>query len=59
MLCDISEEIDWETKRERLMFIINRYLPDDSGDDITDVKSLLAKLASVTKKSVSNLNVSG
>ena len=57
MLCDISEEIDWETKRERLMFIINRYLPDDSGDDITDVKSLLAKLEERSLLGIDRLDV--
>ena len=44
LLCEIREEVDWEAKRERLIFIINRYLPDVSGDEITDVNSLLAKL---------------
>ena len=57
MLCEISEEIDWETKRGRLMFIINRYLPDDSGDDITDVNSLLAKLEERSLLGIDRLDV--
>ena len=57
LLCEISEEIDWETKRGRLMFIINRYLPDDSGDDITDVNSLLAKLEERSLLGIDRLDV--
>ena len=57
LLCEISEEIDWEAKRERLIFIINRYLPDVSGDEITDVNSLLAKLEERSLLGIDRLDV--
>ena len=57
LLCEISEEIDWEAKRERLIFIINRYLPDVSGDVITDVNSLLAKLEERSLLGIDRLDV--
>ena len=57
LLCEISEEIDWEAKRERLIFIINRYLPDVSGDEITDVNSLLAKLEERSLLEIDRLDV--
>ena len=41
----------------RLMFIINRYLPDDSGDDITDVNSLLAILEERSLLGIERLHV--
>ena len=57
LLCEISEEIDWEAKHERLIFIINRYLPDVSGDEITDVNSLLAKLEERSLLGIDRLDV--
>ena len=57
LLCEIREEIDWEAKRERLIFIINRYLPDVSGDEITDVNSLLAKLEERSLLGIDRLDV--
>ena len=57
LLCEISEEIDWVAKRERLIFIINRYLPDVSGDEITDVNSLLAKLEERSLLGIDRLDV--
>ena len=57
LLYQISEEIDWETKRGRLMFIINRSLPDDSGDDITDVISLLTKMEEKNLLGIDRLGV--
>ena len=57
LLCEISEEIDWEAKCERLIFIINRYLPDVSGDEITDVNSLLAKLEERSLLGIDRLDV--
>ena len=57
LLYQISEEIDWETKRGRLMFIINRSLPDDSGDDITDVISLLTKMEERNLLGIDRLSV--
>ena len=57
LLCEISEEIDWEAKRERLIFIINRYLPDVSGNEITDVNSLLAKLEERSLLGIDRLDV--
>ena len=57
LLYQISVEIDWETERGRLMFIINRSLPDDSGDDITDVISLLTKMEEKNLLGIDRLNV--
>ena len=57
LLCEISQAIDWEAKRERLMFIINRYLPDDSGDEVTDVNSSLAKLEEKSLLGIDRLDV--
>ena len=57
LLYQISEEIDWETKRGRLMFIIDRLLPDDSGDDIADVISLLTKMEERNLLGIDRLNV--
>ena len=57
LLYQISEEIDWETKRGRLMFIIDRSLPDDSGDDIADVISLLTKMEERNLLGIDRLNV--
>ena len=57
LLYQISVEIDWETERGRLMFIINRSLPDDSGDDITDGISLLTKMEEKNLLGIDRLNV--
>ena len=57
LLYQISVEIDWETERGRLMFIINRSLPDDSGDDIADVISLLTKMEEKNLLGIDRLGV--
>ena len=57
LLYQISEEIDWETKLGRLMFIINRSLPDDYRDDITDVISLLTKMEEKNLLGIDRLGV--
>ena len=57
MLHQISEEVDWETKRGRLMFIINRSRSGDYGDDITNVISLLTKMEERNLLGIDRLNV--
>ena len=57
LLYQISEEIDWETKLGRLMFIINRSLPDDYRDDITDVISSLTKMEEKNLLGIDRLGV--
>ena len=57
LLYQISEEVDWETKRGRLMFIINRSRSGDYGDDITNVISLLTKMEERNLLGIDRLNV--
>ena len=57
LLHQISEEVDWETKRGRLMFIINRSRSGDYGDDITNVISLLTKMEERNLLGIDRLNV--
>ena len=57
LLYQISEEVDWETKRGRLMFIINRSRSGDYGDDITNVILLLTKMEERNLLGIDRLNV--
>ena len=57
LLYDVSEEIDWQTKRKRLLYIFKGFLPDICENDITDIISLLTKLEEENLLGIDRLDV--
>ena len=57
LLYQFSEEIDWQTQRRKLIFILRAYLPDGSDGGITDIDSLLTMLEEKNILGIDRLNV--
>ena len=57
LLYKVGEEIDWQTKREQLLFICKDFLPDGCENDITDFISLLTKLKEENLLGIDRLDV--
>ena len=57
LLYQFSEEIDWQTQRRKLIFILRAYLPDGSEGGITDIDSLLTMLEEKNILGIDRLNV--
>ena len=57
LLYQFSEEIDWQTQRRKLIFILRAYLPDGSERGITDIDSLLTMLEEKNILGIDRLNV--
>ena len=56
-LYQFSEEIDWQTQRTKLIFILRAFLPDGSEERITDINSLLTTLEEENILGIDRLNV--
>ena len=56
-LYQFSEEIDWQTQRTKLIFILRAFLPDGSEERITDIDSLLTILEEKNILGIDRLNV--
>ena len=57
LLYQFSEEIDWQTQRRKLIFILRAYLSDGSEGGITDMDSLLTMLEENSILGIDRLNV--
>ncbi|CAH3157781.1 unnamed protein product [Pocillopora meandrina] len=57
LLYQFSEEIDWQTQRRKLIFILRAYLPDGSEGGITDIDSLLTMLEEKNILGIDRLNI--
>ena len=57
LLYQFSEEIDWQTQRRKLIFILRAYLPDGSEGGITDIDSLLTMQEEKNILGIDRLNV--
>ena len=57
LLYQFSEEIDWQTQRRKLIFILRAYLSDGSEGGITDMDSLLTMLEENSILGIDRLSV--
>ena len=57
ILYQFGEEIDWQTQRRKLIFILRAFLPDCSEEGITDIDSLLSMLEEKNILGIDRLNV--
>ena len=57
ILYQFGEEIDWQTQRRKLIFILRAFLPDCTEEDITDIDSLLSMLEEKNILGIDRLNV--
>ena len=55
--CKVSEKIDWNTERERLLYTCKTYLPDGCENNIQNVRSLLDKLEKENRLAIDNLKL--
>ena len=57
LLYQFCEEIDWQTQRRKLIFILRAFLPDDLEGGVSNIESLLTILEEKNIIGIDRLNV--
>ena len=57
LLYQFCEEIDWQTQRRKLIFILKAFLPDDLEGGVSNIESLLTILEEKNIIGIDRLNV--
>ena len=57
LLYQFFEEIDWQTQRKKLIFILRAFLPDDLEGGVSNIESLLTILEEKNIIGIDRLNV--